>query len=50
MSDRNVNPKDTYVSWIQFLFLIIIQILLKLQMPDKKNLQSGFCVVFFYMF
>ena len=48
MSDRNVNPKVTQINYIyfliQFLLLIIIYILFKLQMPDKKNLQSGFCL------
>ena len=38
MSDRNVNPKVTQMNYIyfliQFLLLIIIYILFKLQMPD----------------
>ena len=46
MSDRNVNPKVTYVNYniflIHSLLLIIFYILFKLPMPDKKNLQSGF--------
>ena len=44
MSDRNVNPKVTYVNYIfliHFLLLIIFYILFKLPMPDKKNLLSG---------
>ena len=31
-----------------FFTLIIFYILFKLQMPDKKNLQSGFCLLFTY--
>ena len=57
MSDRNVNHKVTYVNYIyiyiyvyliQLLLLIIFYMLFKLQMPDKKNPQSGFCLFLTY--
>ena len=52
MSGRNVNPKVTYVDYIyiliHFLLLVIFYILFELPMPDKKNLQSGFCLFFTY--
>ena len=51
MRGRNVNPKVTYANYIlliHFLLLIIFYILFKLQMPDKKNLQSGVCLFFTY--
>ena len=52
MSDRNVNPKVTQIDYvyflIQFLLLIIIYILFKLQMPDKKICKVAFVFLFTY--
>ena len=33
-----------YIFLIDFLLLLILYILFKLPIPDKKNLQSGFCL------
>ena len=52
MSDRNVNPKVTQINYIyfliQFLLLIIIYILFKLQMPDKKICKEAFVFLLTY--